>query len=104
MLNFDTLEHYAEQGFDALYTLLIPMHSALGHWPTVILTTELAYYVRQGQAVQVALAPTSGWVKLFVVSPHSSEASSYQFIGIGQVLDDGRIAPRRLLNANINLK
>ncbi len=104
MLNFETLEHYAKQGFYALDTLLIPMHSALSHWPTVNLTSELAYYVRQGQAVQVALAPSSGWVKLFVVSPHSLKDCSNPFIGIGQVLDDGRIAPRRLINANINLK
>lgn len=101
MVNIETLKHYAEQGFDTLDTLLIPMHSALSHWPTVDLTIELAYYVRQGQAIQVALAPTNGWVKLFVVSDHSSKANSKQFIGIGQVLDDGRIAPRRLINANI---
>jgi len=98
MLDFETLERDAVQGFDALDQLLIPMHTALHHWPTVRLESDLAYYVRQGQPVQVSKAPANGWVKLFVINPHSTETSSDQFIGIGQVLDDGRVAPRRLIN------
>jgi tRNA pseudouridine55 synthase len=98
MLDFETLERDAVQGFDVLDQLLIPMHTALGHWPTVRLESDLAYYVRQGQPVQVSKAPANGWVKLFVINPHSTETSSDQFIGIGQVLDDGRVAPRRLIN------
>ncbi len=98
MLDFETLERYAVQGFDVLDQLLIPMHTALRDWPTVRLASELAYYVRQGQPVQVSKAPANGWVKLFAINPHSTEASSDQFIGIGQVLDDGRVAPRRLIN------
>jgi tRNA pseudouridine55 synthase len=90
MIDFETLQHHAEQGVDALDKLLIPMHTALLHWPEVKLTAELTYYVRQGQAVQVPKTPTSGWVKLF--------ADDERFLGIGQILDDGRIAPRRLVN------
>ncbi|MCL4316378.1 MAG: tRNA pseudouridine(55) synthase TruB, partial [Gammaproteobacteria bacterium] len=44
----------------------------------------------QGQAVFVPQAPSSGWVKLF--------ATPQRFLGVGEVQDDGRIAPRRLLN------
>jgi len=98
MLDFETLERDAVQGFDVLDQLLIPMHTALRDWPTVRLESDLAYYVRQGQPVQVSKAPANGWVKLFVINPHSTETSSDQFIGIGQVLDDGRVAPRRLIN------
>jgi tRNA pseudouridine55 synthase len=96
MLDFETLEHHAKQGLEALDNLLIPMHTVLTHWPEVKLSDDLAYYVRQGHAVQVPKAPTSGWVKLFAAKSHSTEP--YQFIGIGQVLEDGRITPRRLLN------
>jgi len=98
MFDFETLEHYAEQGFDALDQLLIPTHTILSHWPAVRLTNTLAYYVRQGQAVQVSNAPTHGWVTLFGIPP--TEENIDQFIGIGQVLDDGRIAPKRLINMN----
>ncbi len=90
LFDFETLEQYAQQGLEVLDSLLIPMHTALSHWYEVCLTADLAFYVQQGQPVQVSQAPTSGWVKLFDDNGH--------FLGIGEVLDDGRIAPRRLIN------
>lgn len=80
----------AEQGFEGLDKLMIPMDKALESWPAVHLSENSTYYVRQGQPVQVAKAPTSGWVRLF--------ANNDRFIGVGQILDDGRVAPKRLLN------
>lgn len=80
----------ADKGFDGLDNLMIPMEKALENWPAVHLSENSTYYVRQGQPVQVAKAPTSGWVRLFASDDH--------FIGVGQVLDDGRVAPKRLLN------
>jgi tRNA pseudouridine55 synthase len=90
MLDFESLEDYAAQGLETLDNLLIPMDSILSHWPEVILTKELAYYVQQGHAVQIPKAPTNGWVKLVT--------DNARFLGIAEVLDDGRIAPRRLIN------
>jgi tRNA pseudouridine55 synthase len=80
----------ADEGFDGLDKLMIPMEKALTNWPAVHLSENSTYYVRQGQPVQVARAPTSGWVRLF--------ASNDNFIGVGQILEDGRVAPKRLLN------
>ncbi|MBI1423078.1 MAG: tRNA pseudouridine(55) synthase TruB [Gammaproteobacteria bacterium] len=80
----------AETGMAGLDKLLIPMDQALDQWPAVHLSDNSAYYVRQGQAVQVAKAPTSGWVRLF--------ASNDDFLGVGQILEDGRVAPKRLVN------
>ncbi len=51
------------------------------------------FIYRQGQPVQIPHAPTQGWVRL---SEGSSQETS-QFLGVGEVLDDGRIAPRRLV-------
>jgi len=93
MLTFEILTRQPD--FDSLDSLLLPMHTALSNWTSVWLTEELAYYVQQGQAVQLPQAPTSGLVKLFV-----GDKARGSFIGIGHVLDDGRIAPRRLINAN----
>ena len=90
MFDFKTLETYAQKGLEALDSLLMPVHSALYHWPEVKLNDDIAYYVRQGDAVQVSQAPSSGWVKLFT--------EDNQFIGIAEILDDGRIAPRRIMN------
>ena len=98
MVDFNTLEQAAQQDWEHLDQLLLPMHTLLSHWPTVPLTQELAHYLRQGQAIQVAHAPTQGWVKLVVTPDHSVMTQWSQFLGIGQILDDGRIAPRRLIN------
>ena len=84
------LEQLAEKGATELDKLLLPMESALVDWPQVSLTEHMAYYLRQGQAVQVPQAPADGWVKIF--------AEDQQFLGIGQILSDGRVAPKRLIN------
>lgn len=86
------VQHLAEDGDrDALDALLLPMEAALTEWPALDLTENTAYYLRQGQPVLVPRAPTSGWVRLF--------AGERRFIGVGQILDDGRVAPRRLVEA-----
>ncbi len=84
------LQALADAGLDALDRTLVPMESALEGFPDVKLTGNVAYYLRKGQAVMVPHAPTSGWVKLY--------DGSCVFLGVGEVLGDGRIAPRRLIN------
>jgi len=90
-VTMEELEHTAaDTGFVGLDAFLIPMDQALEKWPAVHLSENSTYYVRQGQAVQVAKAPTSGWVRLFASNDH--------FLGVGQILEDGRVAPKRLVN------
>jgi tRNA pseudouridine55 synthase len=55
----------------------------------VSLSGDAAFYLRQGQPVLVPQAPTEGWVRLY--------EGDQQFIGMGEILDDGRVAPRRLM-------
>ena len=74
--------------------LLLPVASAVSSWPSVRLHEDTAHYVRQGQPVQVAHAPTHGWVQIF------ESAEEDRFLGVGEVLTDGRIAPRRLVASN----
>jgi tRNA pseudouridine55 synthase len=80
-----------EGGQEAIDALLLPIEDALADWPAINLTANLAYYVRQGQAVQVSQAPTQGLVRLF-----GPEA---EFIGVGHILDDGRVGPKRLFHS-----
>ncbi|HHB93150.1 MAG TPA: tRNA pseudouridine(55) synthase TruB [Thioploca sp.] len=87
MIDFATLEQQAD--LEALDKLLIPMETAIYHWPKVNLSVELTYYIQQGQAVQVPQAPTDGWVQLF---------NEELFLGIGRILEDGRVTPKRLIN------
>lgn len=88
MVSLAQLEAAAQDG-EALAARLLPMEAALAHWPVVCLSDDLARYVRQGQAVFVPKAPTEGWVKL-----HTADR---RFLGVGRVLDDGRVAPKRLI-------
>jgi tRNA pseudouridine55 synthase len=57
--------------------------------PDVELTPLAAHYLRQGQPVTARHRLAPGWVRLY--------EEGHRFLGMGQVLDDGRVAPRRLL-------
>ncbi len=89
LVTLEQLEALAGEGYARLDALLLPMESALAQWPGVRLTGDAAFYLRQGQPVLVPKAPTSGWVRLY-------EGES-TFLGMGEILDDGRVAPRRLM-------
>lgn len=69
-------------------TALLSLQSAIESFPALTLCASSAFYVKQGQAVLVAHAPTAGYVRLF--------ADDQNFLGVGHVLEDGRIAPKRL--------
>jgi tRNA pseudouridine55 synthase len=90
MVDMETLETVAADGHYALDQLLLPLESGLAQWPDVRLTGDAAFYLRQGQPVLVPRAPTTGWVRLY-------EGES-RFLGLGEILDDGRVAPRRLMS------
>lgn len=89
-VTLDTVESLAgRDDLPALDGLLLPLDSALGHWPAVRLSADAAFYLRQGQAVLVPNAPTQGLVRLYDPSQH--------FVGVGNILDDGRVQPKRLI-------
>jgi tRNA pseudouridine55 synthase len=95
MVSFEELERLRDEGgFEALDALLLPVESAVRDWPVVRLSDATAFYLRQGQPVIVPHAPTSGHVQLV---EHSGDGSKQMFIGVGEILDDGRVAPRRLV-------
>lgn len=92
---FVTLEHLEqlrdEEQFAAMDALLIPMADVLRNWPELRLEQNSVFYLRQGQPVMVPKAPAEGWVRLF--------DQSQRFLGIGEIDDDGRVAPRRLIKS-----
>lgn len=75
---------------ELLDPLLMPMDSPVENYPEVNLLPVVAGYVKQGQPVQVAGAPASGMVRI-------TEGEERKFIGVGDIADDGRVAPRRLV-------
>ncbi|ERK13967.1 tRNA pseudouridine(55) synthase TruB [Serratia fonticola] len=87
------VEQAQEQGIapsELLDPLLMPMDSPAEDFPEVNLLPAVAGYVKQGQPVQAAGAPASGLVRI-------TEGEERKFIGIGEIADDGRVAPRRLV-------
>lgn len=90
----DELKEIKESGgLDSLDKCLKDVASALADWPAVNLAESTAYYLQQGQAVQVSNAPLDGFVRLY--SRHSDREA--EFLGVGEIQDDGKIAPKRLL-------
>lgn len=75
---------------ELLDPLLLPMDTAVEDLPEVNLIPELADMVQHGQAVQVFGAPTEGTVRLTM-------GEERLFIGVGEMNDDGKIAPKRLV-------
>ncbi len=90
LVTLDEMFRMAE--LDRLDELLQPVATAVGQWPTVELAAAPAFYLKQGQPVLVPHAPTEGWVRLYEL-----ENDDGRFIGVGEILTDGRVAPRRLI-------
>ncbi len=90
MLKLETVqEAFREKHFEEMDSWLLSLESALSEWPEVMLTADAAFYLKQGQPVLVPNAPTSGWVRLY--------ANQTDFLGVGQIQDDGRVAPKRMI-------
>lgn len=73
-----------------LDVLLMPMDSPAADFPIVNLLSEVAVYFKNGQPVRVTGAPQEGLVRV-------TEGDEQKFIGMAEILDDGRVAPRRLV-------
>jgi tRNA pseudouridine55 synthase len=92
MYTLATLEESCKQfGEDALMQYLLPLETAVQTLPAIKLSNSAAFYLRTGQPVMVPHSPTTGLVRLF--------SDKDDFMGIGEILDDGRVAPRRLVSA-----
>ena len=79
-----------DSGTDAdLDALLQPIESCIQHLPRLSLSEAATFYIRQGQPVLVPNGPQSGMVRI-------ADAGGL-FLGVGDMRDDGKLAPKRLL-------
>ena len=90
MVTQSQLNVVAEGGLEQLDNLLLPMDSALTDMPKVLLKKDVVFYLCQGQTVVASGLPKSGKLRIY--------DQSSNFIGLGEVTQDGRIAPKRLIN------
>ena len=88
-VRLEALEALAEAGVEELDAQLLPMDGPLAGLPAVTLVESASYYLKQGQPVLVPNGPRDGMVRAY--------GGDGLFLGIGEMLDDGRLAPRRLV-------
>ena len=89
-VSLTTLEALKKNGqTDEMDALLMPADIAVQGMPVVRLSESGGFYMRQGQPVMVPNAPCNGMVRVAL--------ESGEFLGVGEILDDGRVAPRRLI-------
>lgn len=74
----------------ALDAMLMPMDSPVAEYPEVNLSDIVAGYFKLGQPVLVPGAPADGLVRI-------TTGEQRKFIGMAQIAEDGRVAPRRLV-------
>lgn len=70
--------------------LLLSPDQGLRQFPAVEVPIDAAHYLRQGQSVRAAELPSHGLVRLY--------GGEGEFLGIGQVTPDRRVAPKRIFN------
>ena len=88
----ETLKQIKEaEGLVGLDRILVPMDRAVEQLPAVRLPRIAADSVQHGQSVLVRHLPAEGLVRLY---------EEEQFIGIGVIDDDGKVAPRRLVTTH----
>lgn len=87
------LEALREAGeFAALDALVLPLERAVGHLPEVRVPEAGCFYLAQGQAVMVSqVPPQRGDVRIM--------DAEGMFRGVGEITDDRRVAPRRMMAA-----
>lgn len=90
MYTLPALEAIASKlGTSALIKTLLPIETAVQLYPAVKLSTSAAFYLKMGQPVRAPFPLNSSLVRLM-----SEDA---RFLGIGEVMADGRVRPHRLL-------
>lgn len=92
----------AEQGDDVAYTALdrhlLGADAPVASLPKVDLAANSAYYFRLGNPVMhpqiYRIAPQAAIVRVFCAE---TDQSPRAFLGLGEITDDGRVAPKRII-------
>ena len=89
IINAVTIEQLEAMTIEAREALLMPVDSAVDYLPKLILNNDAAFFIMQGQSIwQYGIIPNSD-LRLY--------DEQNNFIGLGFLQDDGKIAPRRLV-------
>ncbi len=84
-----TIEQLEASPIEARDALLLPVDSAIESLPKAILNADAAFFIMQGQAVWMAGKIPKSDLRLY--------DENNTFLGLGFLQDDGKIAPKRLI-------
>lgn len=87
--NTITLEAFEHLTPEARVALLAPPDSAVLHLPAIHLDADSCFYLQQGQSVWQSGVIPNGLLRLY--------GESNDFLGLGELSEDGKIAPKRLI-------
>ncbi|KTC64551.1 tRNA pseudouridine synthase B (plasmid) [Legionella adelaidensis] len=91
-----TVEELSTQAFEKLNTYLLPIDRAVRHLPEIKISPEQVITLQKGVPVQLKEVQLKGLVRLY-------NATSLEFIGIGEVGDTGKLVSKRLLSTSPEL-
>ena len=84
-----TLEQFEAMSPAQRALLLLPADSAVQHLPAITLDADSTFYLQQGQAIWQSGAVPQGLIRLY--------NEQHEFLGLGELQSDGKIAPKRLI-------
>jgi tRNA pseudouridine55 synthase len=88
MLDMSTIEALAELGLEPLRSKLLPADAALNRLPEVLVSDEDATRFCGGQVVKALNEGPQGLARVY--------ATESRFLGVGELANDGQVAPRRV--------
>jgi len=89
--SIETIENLITQHNNA-DSLLLPIDSALTHYPAITLSQKEAQRIQNGLKIERDRIPQANIIKLYL--------ENGDFIGIGRYADDNLLAPKRLMRTN----
>lgn len=87
-----SLEQFEAMTSEQRQAALLSADSAVLHLPAIILNSDAQHFLQLGQAVWQAGVTPTGLLRLY--------SEQQQFLGLGELADDGKIAPKRLIVNN----
>jgi tRNA pseudouridine55 synthase len=84
-----TLEQLEAMTLTQREAALLPEDSAVQHLPAITLDENSVFYLQQGQGVWKSGTVPKGLLRLY--------SERQYFLGLGELSDDGKIAPKRLI-------
>jgi len=86
-----TIEQLQEMDFEALTNCLIEVDKPLETIPAIELSTKQASLIKHGQQIEIEVEANQGMVRMY---------SKQVFLGLGEMLLNGKLVPKRIFNLN----